>query len=421
MSKTDASNNSHGAHNGAPALDLVQIHPALPKLLRNTRRALHAQPELGYKEVKTSHMLQSLLASRGLDVKGPVAHTGFYVDIVGAHDGPSVGYRADMDGLPVKDAKQVPYASRNEGISHACGHDAHMAIGAGVALTLHRLRLNMHGKVRVFFQPNEEGAPSGSLPMIKYGILKDLEALYCIHVDPTLDVGTYGLIDGTVTAASDRFRVRLDARATGHSARPHKAKDTIWIASQLLNHYYQLVGRITDARNPSVLTVCIFKAGTAHNVIPKEVEFEGGLRFLGEADRDFLREFMLRAAEQFGALHGVRIDLRFFPGLPSVVNDHTLVSHVRRTIEALFTRRAIHEIPVPSMGSEDFANYLEYRSGMLLRVGTRSNRHTSYPLHDANFDLDERALAPTVQLMSTVLMSHLHQNIMEQQRRVRHA
>lgn len=399
--------------NVSPTQHGVQLHPGLPKLLHNTRRALHARPELGFQEDATARFLHALLESRGLEIRGPLAHTGFYVEIVGAHVGPRVGYRADMDGLPIRDAKQVPYASKNDGVAHACGHDAHMAIGVGVALTLQRLRKSLHGTVRVFFQPNEEGVPSGSVSMVREGILDGLEAVYCIHVDPTLDVGTYGLRDGTVTASSDRFRVRLCGPATGHSARPHKSKDTIWIATLLLQTFYQLVGRVTDARSAGVLTVCIFNGGTAHNVIPSEVEFEGSLRFLNDDDRSYMKLYMRRAAEQFAALHDLKISLEFRSNLPSVINDRRMVSHVRDVIRHLFSDSALFEVPVASMGAEDFANYLEYVPGILLRVGTRSNRHTSYPLHDAKFDMDEAALAPTVQLMSSALIGHLQQRILE--------
>ena len=384
----------------------------LGPLLVATRRHLHAHPELGFEEVETSKYLRALLGSYGLKIQGPVAGTGFFTDIHGAHPGPTVGYRADMDALPLQDEKQVPYASKNPGATHACGHDAHMAIGVGVALSLLQRRDALHGTVRVFFQPNEEGAPSGSVPMIREGILEGLEAAYCIHVDPTLDVGTYGLIDGTVTAATDRFHVRVIAPGTGHSARPHQAHDTIWIATQVLQQCYQLLGRITDPRNPSVLTVCRINGGTTHNVIPSEVAFEGNLRFLDETERVKVKQFLRRTTEHMATLHGVRIELNFLSGLPTVVNDTRLVQHVRDTIGAAQSELKIHDIPVPSMGSEDFANYLQYIPGILVRVGTHSSRPTSYALHDKKFDLDERALEPTARLMTEVLLSHVRGRIL---------
>ena len=387
--------------------DLTNLPTDFSAFLTSIRRHLHMHPEVGFQERLTSQFIRSQLESHGLQVIGPIAGTGLYVDIPGEHPGPMVGYRADMDALPIQDAKQVPYASKHPGMAHLCGHDAHTTVGIGVALLLHQLREQIHGAVRVFFQPNEEGSPSGSVPMIRDGVLEGLEAAYCIHVDPTLDVGRYGLIMGPVTAAADRFRVHLHALSTGHSARPHQAKDTIWIATQLLNQFYQYAGRVTDARNAAVLTVCVFRGGDAHNVIPAEVEFEGTLRCLNNEDRIYIKKYMRHATEQFAALHDVTIDVEFMSGVPAVVNDGRLVENARDTIKQLFSEEAAFDIPVPSMGSEDFANYLDYIPGMLLRVGTRSNRHTSFPLHDAKFDIDEAALAPTVQLMAGTLINHL--------------
>ena len=401
-----------------PTLQTIQGNGQLPDLtdlpedfayfLRSVRRYLHMRPEVGFQERETSQFLQDQLESHGLEVIGPLAQTGLYVDIMGAHPGPAIGYRCDMDALPIHDAKQVPYASRRPGVSHLCGHDAHMTVALGIAILLHQLRDDLRGTVRVFFQPNEEGSPSGSVPMIRDGVLEGLTALYCIHVDPTLDVGIFGLPQGRVTAASDRFRVRICAPSTGHSARPHQTKDTIWVATHLLSQFYQLVGRVTDARHSSILTVCIFKGGDAHNVIPSEVVFEGTLRCLDEDDRLFLKQYMRRTAEHFAALHDLTIALDFSSGMPSVVNDARLLENARQCITTLFGERAALDIAVPSMGSEDFSNYLDYVPGALLRVGTRSGRQTSFPLHDAHFDIDEASLQPTVQLMTSVLLKHLH-------------
>lgn len=396
------------AHQGnGQVTDQEFAEEVLPSYLASVRRYLHAHPETGFQERETSAFLQEQLAEQGLHCEGPLAETGFCVDIEGAEAGPSVGYRCDMDALPMQDAKLAPYASRNPGATHACGHDAHMAVGLGVALTLSRMRSQLAGRVRVFFQPNEEGTPSGSVPMIRDGVLSGLEAVYCIHVDPTLDVGSYGLAEGTVTAALDRFRVRLDAPSTGHSARPHQSRDLIWIATQLLTLFYQYAGRITDVRNPAILTVCTVRGGEIHNVMPSEVEFQGTLRTLNDGDREFLKQYMRHTAEQIAALHDVHLELEIQGSMPSAVNDDRMLSLVREQIIRLFGKKAPVDILHPSMGAEDFAHYLDYIPGLLLRVGTRGSRHTSHMLHNALFDVDDAALAPTVKLMSQVLQHHL--------------
>ncbi|MFQ5569131.1 MAG: amidohydrolase [Rhodothermales bacterium] len=395
---------------------LAELPKDFPALLVSIRRHLHMYPETGFQETKTSNFIRNKLESYGLEVQGPVAETGLFVDIEGAHPGPCVGYRADIDALPIQDAKQVPYASQHPGVAHLCGHDAHTTVGIGIALLLHQLRDQIHGTVRVFFQPNEEGspqdAPSGSIPMIRDGVLENLDAAYCIHVDPTLEVGRYGLIVGPVTAAADRLRVLVRSDNTGHSARPHQTKDTVWITTQLLNLLYQYTGRITDTRNAAVLTICVLQGGFAHNVIPTDVAFEGTLRCLNNEDRTFLKHYMRRTVEEFAALHDVFIDLEFKRGVGPVINDERLIHNVETTVRKLFGDEAVFNVPVPSMGSEDFANYLDYVPGALVRVGTASGKRTSYPLHDANFDIDEHALAPTAQLMAGVLINHLRYKIM---------
>ncbi len=388
------------------SFDHEQLSEDFVDYLIAVRRHLHRNPEIGYEEYATSRLVRDHLESHGMQVSGPHAKTGLFVDIDGEHPGPHIGFRCDLDALKLQDAKHVAYASRNTGVAHACGHDVHTAVGVGLALILYQIRRHLRGRVRILFQPNEEGNPSGSIPMIEAGVCDPLKALYCVHVDPTLDVGQFGIPEGQVTASSDRLRVEVTAPSTGHSARPQNVKDTVWIATQLLNQYYQLVGRVTDARNPAVFTVCMLEAGLAHNVIPAKVAFEGTLRCLSDDDRVYLVNYMQHAAENFAQLHGVKIELINQGGLPAVINDPKLCQNVRTCIHDLFGKDAALDICVPSMGAEDFANYLRHVPGMLIRVGTRGSTATGYPLHDAFFDVDERAMSLSVRLMTRVLMHH---------------
>lgn len=359
------------------------------------------------KEHDTSRFIHDTLQRYGLDVKGPIAGTGLYVDIEGHRPGPTIAYRADIDALPARDGKQVPYRSRNPEAAHLCGHDAHTAVGIGVALMLHHHRDALPGRARVFFQPNEEGMPSGAPLMIKAGVLDGVDAVYAIHVDPTLGVGRYGLMEGAVTAASDRFDVFVRHEGSGHSARPHEGADTVWIASQILNAFYQLAGRITDARNATVLSVCRFFGGEAHNVIPETVEFGGTLRTTSPDDRSFLRQKMTQIAEQTAATYGATAVLEVEKGSPPVINEPALIDNVANVITEEHGPNAIYEIPEASMGGEDFAHYLEHVPGALIRVGTSSSPETSFPLHDHRFDIDETPLGPTAQLMARVMKHHM--------------
>lgn len=394
--------------------DLSTVPEMFPELLVSIRRHLHKHPEIGFQEVETSKFIRSILELHGLEVQGPVAETGLFVDIKGEHAGPLIAYRADMDALPIQGAKDVAYASVNPGASHLCGHDAHTTIAVGVTLLLSRLRHLIHGTIRVFFQPNEEGFPSGAPLMIRDGVMDDVTAAFACHVDPTLKSGTYGLIPGAATASADRFRVRVMGPTTGHSARPHEAVDTIWIMTLILSDLYQMIGRITDARNSAVMSVCVVHAGDADNVIPSLAEFGGTLRCTAHDDRETIKEYIIKTSGQIAEIHGARVEVDFDFGAPPIINDRKLTRIVRETILEIDGPGAIVDIPRPSMGAEDFANYLDHCPGMMLRVGTSSGPSTSHVLHDAMFDLDERTLASAATLMTRVLLRTLLEKSNEQ-------
>jgi amidohydrolase len=399
---------------------VAESEEALSELLVSIRRHLHRHPEIGMKEYETSRFIRDTLAGYGLDVHGPVAETGCWVDV----DSPStngsgsngkntprgrVGYRADIDALPTKDAKSVSYHSRNDGVAHLCGHDAHTAVAIGVALLLHARRDRLGaGGARVFFQPCEESVPSGAPRMIEDGVLDGLEAVYAMHADPSLDTRHYGLKSGPVTAACDRFDVTIRGTGSGHSARPHEVVDTVWVATQVMQALYQLAGRITDPRNAAVLTICRMAGGEAHNVIPPEVSFGGTLRTVKENERTFLHEKIRRVAEETAALYGGSAELDLVLGAPPVVNDEGAVEAARAAVTERFGAEAVYDIPQTSMGAEDFAHYLREVPGALIRVGTcDGSPETSHPLHDARFDLDESTLAPTAHLMAGLLEARL--------------
>lgn len=384
---------------------------ALSELLTSIRRHLHRHPEVGLHEHATSRFIRETLEGYGLRVRGPVAQTGLIVDIEGASygGGPRMAYRADIDALPMQDAKSVPYRSTRDGVAHLCGHDAHSAVGIGVALLLHARRDRLDGAARVFFQPNEENVPSGAPMMMDAGVLEGVRAVYAIHVEPSLDAGRYGLRVGPITAANDRFDVIVRAEQSGHSARPHETVDTVWIATQIAQALYQLAGRVTDARNPAVITLCRFEGGQAHNVIPAEVTFGGTLRTVREEERIFLRQKMRAVAQETAALYGATAELDLEGGSPPVVNTADAIAAARSAITEQFGADAVYDIPQPSMGGEDFAYYLRKVPGALIRVGTGSGPETRFPLHDSRFDLDESALAPIARLMAGLLEKRLRE------------
>lgn len=383
--------------------DLGETSPSYEAFLVSVRRHLHRHPELGLHEFETSRFIREVLERHGLEVHGPLARTGLYVDIVGDRPGPMVAYRADIDALPINDAKTVEYRSTNEGVAHLCGHDAHTTIAIGTALLLNHRKAALRGGVRVFFQPNEEGIPSGAPLMIRDGVMDGVSEVFASHVDPTVGVGRFGLIAGAATASADRFRVTITAASTGHSARPHQSVDTVWVANQIMSTIYQVVGRRTDARNGTVIAICRLRGGDAYNVIPKEVEFGGTFRCTVHDDRTLVRDLIRETASRVGGQFGAAVQVDFDHGSPPVINKGKLVERMRRAIHGLYGEDAVFDIPAPSMGAEDFAHYLDHAPGMLLRVGTSSGPQTSHVLHDSCFDIDERALGLASRLMAQVL------------------
>ncbi len=375
------------------------------------RRSLHQYPETGWAEFQTSKTLQSYLAGRGLEKTYQTAGTGFYLDICGESNGPTIAYRADMDALPIQDRKEKPYASKKAGFAHLCGHDVHSTIAAGVARLLHRYRHELHGTVRVFWQPAEEVTPSGAPMILKDGILDDIEAIYGIHCDPTLPSGSFSSRPGAETGSFDTFEVTIDTPSTSHSARPHDGKDTIWIASQIMNHFYQMIGRVTDVRKPAVIAICTFHAGDAMNVIPHHVTFGGTLRTMNEQQRQKLREYMKEITSDIGKLNGVDARVRLGGGSPSVINNYQLYRFMRKVISSQLGDEKFLDRD-QSIGAEDFAFYTQRFPGLFLRVGTAYAPDTSYPLHHSSFDVDERVIASAGALMAYTLIRHLRDRVL---------
>jgi amidohydrolase len=376
---------------------------ALQGFLQNCRRHLHQYPEVGFSEIETARFVRSILNGAGFEVV-EAAGTGSWVEIEGAHPGPTLAYRADLDALPMQDGKNVDYASKIDGVAHLCGHDAHTTIAMGVAILARHAREDLHGRIRVFFQPNEEGIPSGAPQMIEAGALEDVQGIYGIHLDPTLDSGRFGLIKGPVTATSDCFDLRIVGPRSLHSARPHTGTDCVWLATQIAQALYGLAGRTTDARVPIVLSICRMRAGEAYNIIPKEVELGGSVR-CGENDaRAPFKAQMEAVASQMAALHGAEARFSWYEGSPAMFNNGELVDVAEKTIRTLHGSDAIHHIQKPSMGAEDFAYYQQVTAGAMIRVGSRGGPDSAHLLHSTQFDLDESILGPTAATMTQLLI-----------------
>lgn len=373
--------------------------------LINIRRHLHKHPELSWQERKTAHYISDRLNEWGLEPEtGKARGTGQWLDIVGEKPGPILAYRADIDALPIWDRIQRSYKSAHPGVGHECGHDVHTTVALGLANFLNRRREEICGTIRILWQPAEESQPSGAPAMIADGAIKNVSAIFAIHVDPTLESGTIASKPGPLTAAYRGYYVHFEAPETLHSARPHSGPNAFHAALQFAGELESLVSRRIDVRNPAVLAVTQFNAGDALNVIPKAATVGGTMRTRLESDGEKLVEAIKELADYYHHIYKVKVKPEFTVGSPSVINETSLAEFGQTVIRHSQYFKLVDFNP--SMGGEDFAYYTKEIPGLMLRVGTRKDTHTAHPLHSDSFDIDESVMFPLVGLLSDLLINY---------------
>lgn len=373
-----------------------------PELIR-VRRHLHAHPELSWHEHETQAFLSQWLESHGLEPH-PIAKTGLYVDI-GPPTAPII-YRADIDALPILDRKNpdhVPYASTRAGVCHACGHDVHSAIGAGVAALFGSLADDLPGRVRVVFQPAEEVLPSGAEAIVREGGIDGARAAFALHVDPTRETGTVGVRVGALTSATDAFIIRVIGKS-GHSARPFLANDAVLAAADVVRAVYTIVPQHVDPMEPAVITIGRMNGGEAPNVIAGEMKLEGVLRCLDPDVRSMLHRQMQVVTEAAARVHDCRVELEMHHGAPPVMNDPELASIVQSAASDVLGEDHVHPIAKPSSGAEDFGRFGPETRTFMLRLGVRRRGDEIHHLHTPKFDVDERAMRHAVRIMSRSIL-----------------
>lgn len=350
------------------------------------RRAIHRQPELAYQEYKTTELVVDQLRSSGLSPRTRTPKTGLIVEIGTGH--PVVGFRADLDALPIQEPEGLEFRSEIPNVMHACGHDVHTAIGVGVALALARLE-PLPGKVRVVFQPAEETFPGGGQEMVREGAADGLDSVIAFHVDPTIAAGRVGLRSGAITASADRFYITLEGPG-GHTARPHRTVDLIYAAGKVITELPALIDRLTDSRAPLVLVFGRVAGGTADNVIPTTVELSGTVRTLDRVMWEEITALLEKLVQEIAAPTGAKVTFHCQRGIPPVINDEAVVAVCREAIALNLGLEAVTVAPT-SMGAEDFARFTEAVPGALLRLGARPAGR-DVDLHSAAFQVDEGAL-----------------------------
>ncbi len=363
------------------------------------RRELHQHPEVANTEHRTTELILSTLASFGLTPRRLSVGTGCTVDL-GSGDGPITALRADIDALPLPDHKQVPYASLNPGVCHACGHDAHTAILLAVAGVLAGVE-ELPGRIRLIFQPAEERMPGGAEAAVNDGALDGVSRIFALHCDPKLDVGHLGLRVGPITASFNQLELTLTGPG-GHTARPHLTTDVVYALGRLITDLPGLLSRRIDPRAAVSLVWGAVSAGVAPNAIPTTGTLAGTLRMLDGTYWDQLASIVTELAEQVVAPTGAELKIDYDPGVPAVVNDGAMVALQTQAVIAAFGAEAVSDTP-QSMGGEDFAWYLQTVPGALARLGVRTPGHPTGDLHQSDFDIDERALAVGVLFTAALL------------------
>lgn len=357
--------------------------------LRELRRWFHQYPELSFIEVETAKKIITELEQLGIryEYKG-VGHAVIgYINGLDA-SAPTIALRAEMDALPGKEVTGSPYASRNAGVMHACGHCGHMAMLLGAAHLL--VRDPPPGPVRLIFQPAEEKG-GGARVAIADGALDGVAMIFAAHVTHEYQTGKIMIRDGPVTAQSDGFVINICGKG-GHGARPHEAIDAVVVSSFLITALQTLVSRETNPLFPSVVTIGSIHSGSAANVIAEEAELKGSIRTSLPDVRKHIHHGLRRMVGAAAELHNAKIDIKISAGYPPVINEPVATAIAREAAADIVGSGRVVEAEHASMGSEDFSFYLQETSGCFVRLGARKADWMPVPLHSPAFDIDESVL-----------------------------
>jgi len=369
-----------------------------PRLIE-IRRHLHAHPELSGQEHQTSAYIAGVLSSCGLSVKEAVGKTGVVGELAGTgSDRRTLAIRTDMDALPIQEHLELDFASANPGIMHACGHDVHATLGMGTAMVLSQLSDNLPGNVRFLFQPAEEIA-LGAKWMVQDGVMNGVDAIYGVHVFPSIPARCVGIRYGALTSAADELEILIQGES-GHGARPHQAIDAIWIAAQVITSLQQAISRTQNPLHPIVLSLGQIQGGRAPNVIADLVTMKGTVRSLHPESYANLPQWIENIIQGVCQIYGAKCQVDYRRGVPSVHNDDTLTQIIEAATREAWGDESVQILPEPSLGAEDFSVYLDNVPGCMFRLGVGHGNKINYPLHHPKFEVDEDAIFTGVVTMA---------------------
>ncbi|MCY7381050.1 MAG: M20 family metallopeptidase [Microcoleus sp. CAN_BIN18] len=376
----------------------LEIRNLQPQLVE-WRRRLHQKPELSFKENLTAEFVSQKLQAWGIEPQIGIAKTGIVATIDSGKPGPVLAIRADMDALPIQEENEVDYRSQHNGIMHACGHDGHTAIALGTACYLAKHKHSFSGKVKMIFQPAEEG-PGGAKPMVEAGVLQNpnVDAIVGLHLWNNLPLGTVGVRSGALMAAVETFDCTILGKG-GHGGMPHQTVDAIVVAAQIVNALQSIVSRNIDPIDSAVVTVGKFHAGDIHNVIADTAQIGGTVRYFKPAYQGYfdkrIEQIIAGICQSYGANY--KFDYSFY--YPPTINDTKMAELVRSVAESVVETPAGIVPECQTMGGEDMSFFLQEVPGCYFFLGSANpEKNLAYPHHHPRFDFDETALGMGVEM-----------------------
>ena len=403
------------------------IEEMFPKLVE-IRRDIHMHPELSNEEERTAKMVADRLKELGFtDIKTGVAKHGVVAMLKGTQDGPCVAVRADMDALPIKELRAVPYRSQNPGVMHACGHDVHVTCALGVAELLSKHRDLVKGSVKFLFQPAEEAMPAtfkgdwGAKLMVAEGVMANPKpaAVFGLHttasVQPVgttdddvhyLKAGQIGYTPGFDNANSDRFHIVINGKMA-HGSAPHKGVDAIAVAAEAIMALQMIKSRQTNTRQPLVISIGMISGGQRENIIADKVELGGTVRTYDGKFRNGVIEQMHRILKGITEAHGASYEMGYRKTYPSILNDQKLVDATLPVFRRIVGEKNVIEL-IPGMGGEDFSFFAQVVPGFFFRLGVANEeKGITYGAHTPMYDCDEESIKTGVAVMAAALCDFL--------------
>ena len=373
----------------------------------NLRETIHMYPEDGFSEFTTSKIIIEELEKLGIKVQKNVAKTGVVGLIEGKYPGKTVLLRADMDALKIQEQADVEYKSKIDGMMHACGHDGHVAGLLGAAMILNELKDNLHGNVKLVFQPAEE-RDGGALPMIEEGVLENpkVDAAFAAHLWGYLNEGEVHLKEGPMMASPDIFNIKVIGKG-GHGAVPQESIDPIVITCQIVNSLQTIVSRKINPLDPVVITCGRIQGGDCHNVIPNEVELEGTIRTFNEETRNWVPKVMEDLIRGITTSQGAAYEFKYEPKYPALINDKYMTSFAKESLKKVVGEENVFDLKEPNMGGEDFAYFAQKVPSAFIFVGIANNKSEPVIHHNPYFKWDSKNVGILAQSLSQIAIDYL--------------